>query len=421
MTTSTKGLMQPNLLRSASSLLSKDKYYHGIGGSGGSKRNKHQKNNGSHTSLHGMGSDTGSGRRGKRRSDEPEENKKGEAFLLDEDFKLMAAVSPPPTEVFCAKSVEHKLAEMWYEKLTSWRPESIYDRRLRNHYMSYYCVCLNQRELRGLFKEVPPEELTWVNFRESIDAASCCKNKQAAGAAGGGGGNDSSWQQGSPAGGGCGLGAGGGCCGGGGAGGGGVGGVGGAAGGGCCSRRTGGVANMAWTQEVVSSSSRRKIPQRTTHNLSYKTRPKLVPRHMDNGVLATSGDADAMEHSSSTLCSLEQKEIMMQKQQLQAASPAAARPLPQPVRNSRPICHIDMEARRDMTYLLETIKCELRGDRQEDADDYLELEIRRYRDFYMRHRRNDPDFNRVMNEVNTPRERVYMLLNMQNDLVKLLQ
>lgn len=393
--------MQTNLFRSASSLLSKDRYYHGIGGGNSGKRGKHLKS-GSHTSIQGKGSDSSSGKR-KRKTDDPDDNKKGEAFLLDEDFKLMAAVSPPPSEVFCAKSVEHKLADMWYDRLTTWRCESLYERRLRNHYMSYFCVCLNQRELRGIFKEVPLEEITWVDFRDSVDASSCCQSKRVS--------NDTSWplstslmqmqmhQQQQGPGGSCGLGPGGGCCGGAGGGGGGSAGA-------CCSRRTGGGVNTAWPHEV---NSRRKIPQRTTFNLSNKSRPKLVPKHLDDDV-PTSSDVD---HTSSTLCSAGHKEALMQSQ----THPS---PLPQPVRNSPPICHIAMDSRNDMVYLLEAIKCELRGDRQQLTDDYLELEIRRYRDFYSRHRRDDPDYDKVVNDVNTQRERVFMLLNMQNDLVKLL-
>lgn len=384
--------MTSNLMRTATLAVSKDKYYRG-------GKNLKSGNTGQHCKI----SDTDLGK--KKRKRDACENEMAEAQLLDEAFELMVDVSPEPTEVFSTNSVDHKLAGLWLEKLTTMCAcETQYERRLRNHYMSYFAVCLNKRELRGIFKEVPPEEITWVDFRDTIDSPSCSQDSRGMNR------NDSTWQmansfmqltqQPSASG----------CCGGAGASGsGGASPSSGGGGGGCCKRSGGGVENSPWALHQVSSRSSRKSLQRTTHNLSYKSRPKLVPKNCTYGGQSS---MSAGERSSSTLCAGSYDETMAQRQQ---------RPMPQPVRNCRHAKHLDLDTRKDMTYLLDTIKSELRGDREKFSDDYLELEIRRYRDFYGRHRRNDPDFEKVLKAVNTPRERVYLLLNMQNDLVKLLQ
>lgn len=381
--------MTSNLMRTATLAVSKEKYYRG---------GKNLKSG--NTTQHCKTSDTDMGK--KRRKRDACENEMAEAHLLDEAFELMVCVSPKPSEVFSTNSVDHKLAEMWLEKLTTMCScETQYEKRLRNHYMSYFAVCLNKRELRGIFKEFPPDEITWVDFRDTIDSPSCSQDSRR---------NDSNWmdnscmeipQQPSASGGCAGAGASG-------SGGGGVAGPG-SCSGSCCKRSGGGVENSPWALHQVSSRSSRKSLQRTTHNLSYKSRPKLVPKNL---TYAGQSSMSAAERSSSTLCASSYDDAMAQRQQ---------RPMPQPVRNCRQAKHLDLETRKDMIYLLDTIKGELRGDREKCTDDYLELEIRRYRDFYILHRRNDPDFDKVVKAVNTPRERVYLLLNMQNDLVKLLQ
>lgn len=86
--------------------------------------------------------------------------------LLCNDFVVMMDCSPQPDEVFCVGSPELGLACMWLDKLITLRCNTLSDLRMRNVYMSHLVVCLYRRQLTGIFREKPPEELVLVNFGE---------------------------------------------------------------------------------------------------------------------------------------------------------------------------------------------------------------------------------------------------------------
>ncbi|XP_034484285.1 uncharacterized protein LOC117789275 [Drosophila innubila] len=285
--------------------------------------------------------------------------------LLDEDFKLMMAMSPSPDEAFCPKSGDYTRATLWHNKLKDWECDTIYELRMRQNYMSYFSVCLNQQQLRGVFQQDPPERLIWVDFQEMIDPNAGCMSM----------GNESAWltmissmlqHEGS-----------------------------------CCSQST-----KAGQSRTTGGSAKRKYPQGTTLKLAYKSKPKLVPKNLSSSQSSSSPMSCDSKYcrtsSGSSLSPLEEPKNSAQSRQS---------------RHRRPI---DDQARKEMDYLLATIKSELRGEQLPEPDEYLELELKRYREFYARHRGNDPDFKSITAAVDSSKERIHMLLNMQTDLIKLL-
>ncbi|KAM8710353.1 hypothetical protein ACLKA7_017045 [Drosophila subpalustris] len=293
--------------------------------------------------------------------------------LLNEDFQLMLALSPSPDEAFCPKSGDFTRATLWHNKLRDWQCDTIYELRMRQSYMSYFSVCLNQKQLLGIFQQDPPEQLSWVDFQEMIDPnASHCMTM--------GQGNESAWlamvsmmqHQGS-----------------------------------CCNQSRQQSSKTNFNARTAGGSIKRKHP--TTHNLAYRSKPKLVPKHFY--LTQSSSSPQSCESKCSKRTSSISSLGSVDKPMSSTQSP----------RQSRHRHPIDDQARKDMDYLLATIKSELRGDQLPEPDAYLELELKRYREFYARHRYNSPDFKAITSgAVDGSKERIHMLLNMQNDLIKLL-
>lgn len=290
------------------------------------------------------------------RFDESDDEISGLENVLNHDFKLMVSVTPKPEEAFCPKSSDYQLASHWYKKLINWNCRTLEQMRLRHRYMSHLSVCLHKKRLTGIFKEVPSIELTWVDFTQMNNTfGACCTATMTSSVA---------WQN---------------------------------------------MALMMLPQQLARSpgscceqpakseqsdsrsaggSNMRKLSNKPAHKVTCKLKPKLVPRH-----LAGSEDLQKSQHDSADS---------------QAASSGQQHHWP-----------IDEQARTDMKYLLEVINKELRGQQNKETDEYLELEMRRYRDFYARHRHNDPDLKANV-AAGPQKERIFMLINMKNDLVKLL-
>ncbi|XP_064539487.1 uncharacterized protein LOC135429167 [Drosophila montana] len=286
--------------------------------------------------------------------------------LLNTDFRLILAVTPKPEEIFCPKSSDYQLAMHWYRKLSTWKCETLNELRLRQVYMSHLSVCFNQKRLRGIFMQIPPNELIMVDFMEKSESLPCCTSTSMM--------NTSAWQamatmmqqQQQPE----------------------------RAAGSCCKANE----SHGMSRSAGGSNKRRCTLRPPAHKITCKSRPKLVPRYF----------AEAKDlYSSSTSSVSSSRENKSQH---------GSGTFGYNMRHRRPI---DEQARKDMNYLLETIKSELRGQENQNTDEYLELELRRYRDFYARHRHTDPEF-KVNVAAGPEKERIFMLLNMQNDLVKLL-
>jgi len=279
--------------------------------------------------------------------------------VLNEDFELMFALSPSADETFCPKSVDHKLATLWHNKLRNLQCESIKDLRMRQDYMSNFSACLNQRELRGVFQHDPPEILTWVDFHEMIDPNPGSMSL----------GNESVLFA---------------------------------------------MASMMQHQGINQSTkagqstsnyrhvggfNRRKNIQGTTHKLASKSKPKFVPKNLSSPLSSSvPSTCDSKNYWTFSSSSFGRK----------SSSQNRCRP------------PIDDEVRKDMNYLMETIGRELRGEQLPETDKYLEPELKRYREFYARHRSNNSDLKSTAAAVEPSNDRIQMLLNMQNDLIKVL-
>ncbi|XP_062129158.1 uncharacterized protein LOC133840948 [Drosophila sulfurigaster albostrigata] len=280
--------------------------------------------------------------------------------LYNEDFKLMLALAPTPDEAFCPKSLDHAKAVKWRNKLLGWQCETIQELRLRQAYMSYFSVCLNQKQMRGIFQQEPQDTLCRVDFQDVVVPNAGCMSSM---------GDESAWlgmmstlqHQGS-----------------------------------CCSQQPSGSRHAGG----FNNSNRRKYPQATTHKLAYKSRPKLVPK-----------SNLSLSQSSSCRSSFDS---------FTASSSSLVAELPRIQTRSHQRRPIDQQTRKDMDYLLALITSELSGEQLSEPDDYFELELKRYREFYARHRCNDPNHQPLVAAADLAKERTHMLLNMQNDLIKLL-
>lgn len=279
--------------------------------------------------------------------------------MLKNDFSLILSVTPKPEDAFCPKSPEYQLASHWYKRILGMNNFTLAELRLRHAYMSRLSVCLHKKRLTGVFTEVPGPKLGWVDFTERADNYICCSGAMA---------NSAAWQNvssmmqqqqqlaRSP----------GNCCGQGTK----------SSSGQCCSRSLGGT-------------NSRKPPQKAAHKVTCKLKPKLVPRHMSKSKESQKSQPDSDDGQASHS-------------------------------GHRQHWPIDEEARTDMKYLLEAIKTELNGQGKNEPDDYLELELTRYREFYARHRQTEADRKANAAAKDPQKERIFMLLNMQKDLVKLL-
>ncbi|XP_054732702.1 uncharacterized protein LOC129240749 [Anastrepha obliqua] len=76
-------------------------------------------------------------------------------FLLTEDFLLFLDLCRDPNQVFKPNSDESCLAQTWLDKLCRYECKDLDERRLRNIYMSYLCCCLIEGVLKGPFASYP--------------------------------------------------------------------------------------------------------------------------------------------------------------------------------------------------------------------------------------------------------------------------
>ncbi|XP_068142546.1 uncharacterized protein [Drosophila tropicalis] len=278
--------------------------------------------------------------------------------ILSSDFGLMLELSPQLEDVFATDSPEYKQSWLWLNKLSTMECNTLYDRRMRNAYMSYLSVCLNQKRLYGIFLELPPEEeLIWVDFTDhtmnqppSKSAASCCPEA------------------------------------------------------GMVNREmpttSGHDCNMS--RYLGGASKDRQLDDPSDQELQcLDGLSKLNScRRYSN---ASTPNA-SVQRSKSSPPKLAQSQRSSRKRLADAFMGSMDRP---------------KDVKKDMTYLLKRIKAELCGEETHDRDEYLEYELQRYKEFYIRHKHDDPDFELNMGG-DSLKQRLHLLLNMQNDLIQIL-
>ncbi|XP_012158136.1 uncharacterized protein LOC105664963 [Ceratitis capitata] len=76
-------------------------------------------------------------------------------YQLTENFIFFQDILKQPEDVFDCRSREYKLARAWLDKLSMSGFETIEDLRLRNVYMSHLVACLNYGKLTGPFVSMP--------------------------------------------------------------------------------------------------------------------------------------------------------------------------------------------------------------------------------------------------------------------------
>lgn len=76
-------------------------------------------------------------------------------YQLTENFIFFQDIVKKPEEVFDCRSQEYKLANAWLNKLSMFGFETIEDMRLRNVFMSHLVACLNYGKLTGPFTSMP--------------------------------------------------------------------------------------------------------------------------------------------------------------------------------------------------------------------------------------------------------------------------
>ncbi|XP_017022955.1 uncharacterized protein [Drosophila kikkawai] len=321
---------------------------------------------------------------------EEEEDHDENIAMLSNDFILMLDCSPQPDEVFCHESRELGLACMWLNKMISWRCNTLYDLRMRNAYMSHLIVCLNRRQLTGIFREPPPQELVWVDFEErssNLHPPPLVVNPMA-------------------------------------------------------------LACTAWMQGTLSNSC--PLPC-CSKSLGSASRPPCHcggpnvsgsccsnHRHLGgsiipNPLMETSTDDKEIQEilsvkrvysSCGSQRSLRQTRSQSSPGRLTPSKAKAnsfiksEEPKDSPKGDPSSLSQEQAEAvRENMLKLLLIIKKELSGDQGVEWNQYLETELRRYRDFAEEHKDEDDDWVACKDQKS---ERFYLLLNMQKDLVRML-
>lgn len=288
--------------------------------------------------------------------------------LLSNDFVVMIDCLPELEEAFCQSSEEYDLAWMWLNKLTTFECSTIYELRMRNAFMSHFSVCLNQKRLTGIFLQQPPEELEWVNFEDNapqelaLGQATCCA-MQAATTMMQRSYNDAAARD-AP----------------------------------CCSRG----------QMSPSQGSFRNPREEAYYppNCSRYSAGHSFPGSRGFGDPGSSTSEEELTRQASGYTMMEPP----------ATYRSRSSPPKSPARNQ---LASNSFSKDDASHLLHLIRGELRGEHDSKQNDFLEQQLRRYRDFYALHKHKDPDFDApVVGDLST--ERINLLLNMQKDLIKLL-
>ncbi|KPU77590.1 uncharacterized protein Dana_GF27076 [Drosophila ananassae] len=301
--------------------------------------------------------------------------------LLSNDFVVMIDCLPELGEAFCESSDDYELAWLWLNKLTTFECSTIYELRMRNAFMSHFSVCLNQKRLTGVFRQPPPEVLEWVDFQDDSSQeqvaracrlATCCGMQTAPNTM------QMSFDEAprareAP----------------------------------CCSR---------------SQSSHAAAARSPSHcSCGSQNSPEKAYYHSNGGRYSAGHSAATSPGFGDPGSSTSEEEFSRKASgYTQPDSPSSYRSRsspPKPSSRSEPASK--SFSKEDVSHLLQLIRGELSGEPNSKRNDFLEQQLRRYRDFYALNKHKDPDFDAPV--AGDPKsERNILLLNMQKDLIKLL-
>ncbi|XP_012158134.1 uncharacterized protein LOC105664962 [Ceratitis capitata] len=291
-------------------------------------------------------------------------------FLLTEDFLLFLDLCRDPNQVFRPNSDESCLAQNWLDKLCRYECADLEERRLRNIYMSYLCCCLIEGVLKGPFANQPNNgRLQMTNFnatkKQALSCPVVCKERRHSVC------EDSKsirfsdnceQQQ---------LGS-------------------------CFSNaiNVGGSANcevMRCPPEVRFGPNIKCEPDSTNGSSTKRSSANVFSNYMLREITSPSAYNSFASHRNSGPCDL--------------------------CENYDPYAHAKESLRQDVAALLEAIQGELSGYVESGCNKYLESELLRYKNFIM----NFSSIACVLNNLKSqPALRSFLLINLQNDLIKLI-
>ncbi|XP_017135274.2 uncharacterized protein LOC108151264 [Drosophila miranda] len=84
---------------------------------------------------------------------------------LFNDFYDILENSPLPEDAFETRSQEYRHAMLWLNKLIAMQCNTEIDGQIRNAHMTNLSVCIKQQRMDGVFKQIPPVKLEWMEFQ----------------------------------------------------------------------------------------------------------------------------------------------------------------------------------------------------------------------------------------------------------------
>ncbi|XP_067643000.1 uncharacterized protein [Eurosta solidaginis] len=298
--------------------------------------------------------------------------------MLTEDFLLFLDLCRDPNKVFKPNSDESCLAQKWLDKLCRYECDDVKERRLRNIYMSYLCCCLIEGVLKGPFATQPRSgRLVMVDFNaKKRDPLTCpslfreksykeCETPKVMR-------NEDFCDPPMSS---------------------------------CCSSNAGSFSGVGSSGPVGGASgiSTRDV-MRCGPEVRFSPDIQCEP---DNGMKRTSGHVFT-DYMLREIISPSAYNTFSQHLDASCASSCQEYDPHLPVKESM---------RQDVATLLEAISAELRGIVDSGCNDYLESELLRYKNFIM----NFSSIACVLDKLKTqPTLRSFLLINLQNDLIKLI-
>ncbi|SPP89403.1 Hypothetical predicted protein [Drosophila guanche] len=88
--------------------------------------------------------------------------------LFNEFFSILER-TPLPAEAFDMGTREYRLAKLWLNKLSLMQCNTELEADTRSAYMSQLSRCIREQRLDGIFEQVPPAQLQWMELRELRD------------------------------------------------------------------------------------------------------------------------------------------------------------------------------------------------------------------------------------------------------------
>ncbi|BFG02213.1 uncharacterized protein DMAD_01783 [Drosophila madeirensis] len=83
--------------------------------------------------------------------------------LFNEFFSILER-TPLPADAFDMGTREHRLAMLWLNKLSLMQCNTELEGETRTAYMSQLSICIREQRLDGIFEQVPPAKLKWMEL-----------------------------------------------------------------------------------------------------------------------------------------------------------------------------------------------------------------------------------------------------------------